>query len=174
MQLHPPCTGLESRAITSTAASPSLAGGRCHDGMGAMSSQIGPGKHRSISRVFHQVSPTTHTQQSRSPQRWTHKGPNHRCWPQPRGPVLACLQASVWQCEGFVSRLFLSGTHVSPLSLTHCNIVWRAWPALPLPPQAGRLTKLPACLPTYLPMYLTCLLGSLRAVSDPSKRSLCP
>ena len=49
--------------------------------------------------------------------------------------------------EGFVSRLFQCLELMAPLLLTHCNIVWRAWPLLPPNWPAGPLGLLAAACP---------------------------
>lgn len=148
-----------------------VAGGRCHDGMGAISCQIDPGKHRSISRVFHQVSPTTHTQQQNPHNGGRTKDRNH-CWPpSPGGPYSPacthpCGSVKVLSHGSSCLELMFPPTPHRPHTLQH-RMEGMACFAAATP--TGRLTKPPACLPVVnLPMYLPTLLACVRYLIHPS------
>lgn len=144
MQLHLQlCTALPARESCHHVHGLSLVtGGRCR-GMGAITCQIRPGKHRSISRVFPRVSPYPRAI-STTGRTKNHFGPRPRATYSP-----APIRVAVKVLSHGSSCLEL----MSPHSHTATSYGGREGMAcLPLPPQ-------PACLPAWLPNYLLAACG---------------
>lgn len=113
-------------------------------------SQIRPGKRRSISRVFPRVSLHTHTQQQ-IPTTGAHKRSTFGPSPGPPYSPAPIRVAVKVLSHGSSCLELMFPPH--PLPLSHCNIVWRAWPAFCRCHPSGRHAQ-----PVYLPT--SCLLAA--------------